>query len=901
MTAESTSDTGTTGTINSTGMLYDPNRAVSMAQLEAVMNLLVHPVWIFDLKVGRRMRWGNQEAVEFFNCATLQEFVDRDFTKMSEAVEKRNDENQAAIEQGQRLVDQWTYYPKGQAKTVRVTTSGICLLDDIDIDTQAGLHVCFLCEAVPMQDEVVDNNVLRGVEMLRHLPIAVCQFDTKGNCMFQNPEACLYEEETEQEPEQERKQKQKQKPEPERESDPPETNHKDQPSNPQEIKSNRRRRSNNRCIAASATASNDTETSSSAKCTHKRPARQRSKRLSSTLNMEAAAAAAAVAMAVDSSQRSNATHSSTTHNKRRKRADGNLLSRFVDPAVGTKFLHQILQTFANTQLSTTCLELEAMLHTRRGPIWSAVQVRQSADPVTGESVLLFNARDKSDAVEARKEKRAREQKAEFLAIMAHEIRTPLHQVTGFVDLLDQTQLDKEQRSFVGVLKTSVQGLMTVTNDVLDYSKLEAGHMKLENIPYEPLAVAKGSLEAVRAACEERNLYLQLDWDTRIPFKLKNDPNRLRQILLNLLSNSVKFTKKGGITVRACYLNGTTDDSSQRDHSYGEHKADGTTNFTTIKENNHGKPMVKFTVSDTGIGISEEHKKVIFQKYQQANATIARNYGGTGLGLSISNSLVEMMGGSMGVESQVGNGATLWFLLPAVIPTEKDLAGEMDEDETTLPTSPTATISNGSSCTPQYSCQSTQNGSNSGSSDNMAKPRMGLNVLVAEDNKVNQKLVVNMLRRLGHTASVAENGKEAIEMIEKGGANQFDICLMDIQVRTGGGYLFSSNPSKSNELTHHDPDTQLDDAHGQMPVCDGFEATKRLRSMGYTDLPIYGLTASMARSDFVELGFNDWLPKPIRLKDLKVKLNHLWKLQHQSHQEEHEPQCKVSTSLHCVEC
>jgi CheY-like chemotaxis protein len=416
---------------------------------------------------------------------------------------------------------------------------------------------------------------------------------------------------------------------------------------------------------------------------------------------------------------------------------------------------------------------------------------------------------------------------------AHEIRTPLHQVTRFVDLLDQTPLDKEQKSFVGMLKSSAQGLMTVINDVLDYSKLEAGHMKLENVPFEPLAVAKGSIEAVWASCDERHLWLRLDWDTQIPFKLKSDPNRLRQILLNLLSNAIKFTKEGGITLKVTYV-GSVDRAND-----------------SISNNKPHQPMIKFAVNDTGIGISKEQKNIIFQKYQQANNSIARNYGGTGLGLSICHSLVHMMGGTIGVDTELGQGASFWFLLPATLPTAKDLAGEADEEEGCEANS----VSNTGNNPLPNEC-------------NLHKQqaeKQGLNILVAEDNKVNQKLVVKMLQRLGHTAVVAENGKEAIEMVERWGAAAdgslprrvdnvdekdchppFDICLMGIQ----------------------------------MPVCDGFEATKRLRCMGYTGLPIYGLTASVVRSDYAELGFNDWLPKPIRLKELKVKLHQLLKLEQQ---------------------
>ena len=206
-----------------------------------------------------------------------------------------------------------------------------------------------------------------------------------------------------------------------------------------------------------------------------------------------------------------------------------MLHRFMDVEVGRRVLKEI-----QTQEQ---VDLEAMLHTQKGPRWSAVQLRRSKDPVTGEPVILYSAQDKSDALKAQEERQAREQKSELLAIMAHEIRTPLHQVVCFIDLLDHTALDGEQKSFVKLLKASAQGLMTVINDVLDYSKLEAGKMKLESIPYEPLMVTEGSLEAIRASCEEKNLSLNLDWCKDIPFRLKGDPNRLRQVLLNLLSVS----------------------------------------------------------------------------------------------------------------------------------------------------------------------------------------------------------------------------------------------------------------------------------------------------------------------------------------------------------------------------
>lgn len=552
-----------------------------------------------------------------------------------------------------------------------------------------------MCEGVPLVKEELLQANLRGVEMIRHLPMAVCQFDMEGKLMFQNPEASMIQKTS------------------------PST---DQPSHrpekPAEIDTDK-----------GMDDSNHSKSSLNESFRSESTGDERNPKLVSNLT-----------------------------------PDGHLLQRFVDPNVGRAILAEIQSPEKNK------VDLEAMINTRKGAKWSAIQLRKGKDPVTGETVILYSANDKTDAIRAEEERKAREQKSEFLAIMAHEIRTPLHQVTGFIDLLDQTALNVEQRSYVRLLKSSAQGLMTVISDVLDYSKLEAGKMKLECIPYEPLCVVEGSLAAVRTSCEEKKLYLNLEWNKGIPYKLKGDPNRLRQVLLNLLSNAVKFTQRGGISVKALPVSGEG-----------------------------GKPMVRFEVSDTGIGISAEHKTIIFRKYQQANASVARNFGGTGLGLSICQLLTQNMGGSIGVESELGLGAMFWVTLPADIPDEVDISETPEDDP----------------------------------SEDLG----GLHILIAEDNKVNQKLLVNMLKRMGHTSEIACNGKIAIEMIEH---SDYDVVLMDIQ----------------------------------MPVMDGLEATRRLRTMGYASLPVYGLTASVARSDFQELGFNDWIAKPIPMKDLKSKLNRL---------------------------
>lgn len=697
---------------------YEPGRVCNIAQLET-FNLLVHPIWVFDF-IELRMRWANHAGQELWNAESLEELQSRDYKDISAASSRRMEEFLVKFDQGQHCFEQWTLYPKGKATTVHMNVSGVRVSDDDD-------HMCLLCEAIPVVQEEVMNDNLRGVEMLRHLPIAICQFDIEGKVMFQNPAGVLWK----------------------------------------------------------ATDEDTTEVTESL---------EDASLADSTAHHSTASTTTAATEDYHDDMRSTTSTTagnSIDHSQRKRKAD-TLLQRFVDPEIGSQVMKDI-------QIKDY-VHMEAMLYTREGHAWSAIQMRRSKDPVTGESVILYSAQDKTDKIRARKEREARKQKAEFFAIMAHEIRTPLHQVTGFIDLLDQTVLDVEQKSFVKLLKSSSQGLMTVINDVLDYSKLEAGKMKLENIPYEPLMVLEGSLEAVRASCEEKNISLNIEWCKDIPFRLIGDPNRLRQILLNLLSNAVKFTKEGGITVQTIFLkdgsdvNGVLATTNNKEKNYVSKEKN-----PKASTNNCNKPMVKFVIVDTGEGVSDENKAVIFQQYQQANIAVARNHGGTGLGLSICQQLTQNMGGAIGVESEPGRGSSFWFVLPAEISTERDTP-EVPEENTLIDVGV-------------------------------------LNILVVEDNRVNQKLLANMLKRMGHTSSLAENGKVAIDMIEQG---TFDLVLMDIQ----------------------------------MPIMDGLEATRRLRTMGYNDLPIYGLTASVARSDFTELGFDDWLPKPIPLKELKTKLYRL---------------------------
>jgi signal transduction histidine kinase/CheY-like chemotaxis protein len=439
------------------------------------------------------------------------------------------------------------------------------------------------------------------------------------------------------------------------------------------------------------------------------------------------------------------------------------LQRFIDVELGRKVLEHVKE----------CLDyqVEAQQYTVDGPKWFSINVRRVKDPVTKSNVIIYSARDISGIMQAAKEEadRINREKSEFFAVMAHEIRTPLHQVVGFIELLAKTILNGEQADFVSMLQSSTNALMAIINDLLDFTKLEGGKMTLEKIPFEARGVIEGCLAAVAHQAEEKGVHIKTKIASGIPVKLVGDPNRLRQILLNILSNAVKFTGKGVISMTATRL---ADDEKL--------------------------VVLRFAVKDTGIGICSKNSSRIFNAYQQADASVCRNYGGTGLGLAICKDLVENMNGTIGFESEIGEGTTFWFELPF----------ERHQKTGLIPKSH------------QVDCDIEVT---------------GLRILVAEDNKVNQKVVSAMLKRLGHFPTIVDNGQSAVDEIELR-HDDYDLVLMDVQ----------------------------------MPVMDGIDATKEIRNNGYgeSDLPIVGLTASMQNVDWNQIGMNDCLKKPIRMVDLK---------------------------------
>ncbi len=327
-------------------------------------------------------------------------------------------------------------------------------------------------------------------------------------------------------------------------------------------------------------------------------------------------------------------------------------------------------------------------------------------------------------------------KSDFLASMSHEIRTPMNAIIGMADVLAETPLTQEQRKYVKVFRSAGENLLTVINDILDLSKVEAGQLALENIPFRLDELLETTHAVLSFRAHEKGLELQHRIEPGVPLSLIGDPVRLRQILVNLIGNAVKFTESGGVNIEVV--------PRRDDPAHPE--AD--------------QVMLQFAIKDTGIGIPPEKIGTIFDNFTQADSSVTRRYGGTGLGLSISRRLVNLMGGRIWVESELYRGSTFYF-------TARLTVGETEKQALTLTVAPPAPGGPIPAAPPE--------------SDAEVQP---LRILLAEDSEDNRLLIKTYLKQSPHQLDMAENGQIAVEKFRE---KPYDLVLMDMNMPVMDGY------------------------------------------------------------------------------------------------------------------
>jgi len=391
--------------------------------------------------------------------------------------------------------------------------------------------------------------------------------------------------------------------------------------------------------------------------------------------------------------------------------------------------------------------------------------------------LILDCRDitqrKKDEAELVRLQKAKEQ---FLANMSHEIRTPINGIAGIAGLLSQNHNLEEREMYLNAIKHSAENLKVIINDILDLSAIESGKLKFEKIGFNLTDIIPSLISTFTYQAKEKNIILNYEIDTKLNTILLGDPVRLNQILINLISNAVKFTHTGSVSIK-CEL------EKQQAKEY----------------------WVKITVRDTGVGIPPEKLNTIFESFSQADESVTRRYGGTGLGLTIARQLVELKKGKIEVDSREHVGSTFTVHIP--YPVDKNNRAQKLKMDTR--------------------------------SQSINSFDGGLRVLLVEDNDINRLYAKSILKNWKCKTDVAENGLIAVEKLKN---NVYDVVLMDVQ----------------------------------MPVMDGYDATKAIRNMQSPSntVPIIALTANVTKNDVdkcLAAGMNDYLPKPFSPEDLYHKL------------------------------
>jgi len=356
--------------------------------------------------------------------------------------------------------------------------------------------------------------------------------------------------------------------------------------------------------------------------------------------------------------------------------------------------------------------------------------------------------------------------------MSHEIRTPMNAILGMSNQLAKTQLNSKQLFYLDTINSASENLLVIINDILDLSKIEAGKLSLEKIAFEPKEMVKRAMQVLLHKAEEKGLVLtNTVFDETVSAVLIGDPYRLNQVLLNIITNAIKFTEKGGIDI----------------------------SVEIVKDSKESQ-LIRVSVTDSGIGMDEQFVKNLFEKFSQEDASVTRQYGGTGLGMSICKELLELMDGKITAESQKGVGSNIYF----EVTFPKGIAADLPSKD--------AFIVNESMLA-------------------------GKTILVVDDNEMNRLVATTILNNYGAATVEAANGKESIDYLS---SKMVDLVLMDVQ----------------------------------MPIMNGFEATKIIRSSISKDLPIIALTANAIKGDnekCLAAGMSDYMSKPFKEEDLLKKI------------------------------